>query len=351
MAVFGLVEPARAQPAGPAPKADEANTGSLTAGPGQVRIWPAKTVFLPIEATNMPEADADAFGALFTHAYEAASGGRVMPPAETTKVLEPFSSPEELVKAAGAQGYLRASLVRLDSRTVIEVALFDAAGKRLRSEKLTASGLDDFEPAADRLAKSLSGARSPAETRTLDTVTEREAIGPARIASERRAGLRGGAVLPISNSSIAPLVMAALDVRFESEQRAFGFGIALLIPSASDGGQRSYGGLSSEVNGLYYLTSSAVAPYVGGGLYMRIIGSDANTVANVAPYALVGLAMSRDSRASAYLELRAAQNVTPLRLAAKSTITDTTTGASVTNTSSGRVEYPFEPSLNFGIAF
>lgn len=356
-----VARPAFAQPktaeAGSAPtaktdaKAEESPPTPAEAAPNpspaasEYKPWPAKAVLLPFEATNLSQDEVAAFTALFVQAYQDSSGGRVMPPQETERALQALSTPAAVLSASGAEQYLSGTIVHLDSRFVISISAYDPKGNRLEQQKMTATGVDDFEPIAGRLAKALSKSRSAHDVRSLDDVTAREGQARQRVASERMAGLRGGVAIPISKTAIVPLVVAALDVRFESEQHAVGFSIGLLLPAGDVDGETGYGGLTSDVNVLYYLTRESLSPYVAGGLNMRIIGSNESGGANLAPFVGLGLALGREAKASAYLELRVAQNVTPIRFKIDA---DPTVPGSV---DTSRAEYPFEPSLNAAIAF
>jgi hypothetical protein len=300
---------------------------------------------LPLESSNLAAGDVEAFSTLFVQAYESASGGRMMPPNEATEALAQLGAPAEVMRASGAERYVSGSLVRLDSRVVISLSAYDSSGRRLAHEKMTAASMDDFEAISERLAQALSGKKSLAETRDLDNITAREAQRPQRVAADDKVGFRGGVVVPVSKTAIDSMVNASLDVRFESEHHAVGFAVGLLIPAGGDDTSGAYGGLCGEVTFAHYLTQASFAPYLGGGLSARLLGTNGvSGGANLAPYALFGLMFNRDSGAMAYLELRASQNVTPINVASGDEDPNTFTRPT-------SKEYPFEPSLNAGVAF
>ncbi len=304
--------------------------------------WPAKAVLLPFEVANVDSEWVDAFETLFREEFEAAHGGRMMPSTETAQALSQLNNPHEVMRACGADVYVAGSLTRLDAKIVISVASFDREGRRLRREKMTAGSLDDLEAVSERLGKALGGNVSAKEVRTLDNITDREAQVPTRVKADDLVGFRGGLTVPVSSVDLNMLITAALDVRFQSERHFVGFAIGLLLPANGEDENRSYGGLTGEVNAAYYLTHTSMAPYLGGGLNARILSGGAN----LAPYAMFGLMFNRQSGAQAYLELRATQNVTPIAVDVD-VAADAVTGVDSTTE---RV-YPFEPSLNAGVGW
>lgn len=295
------------------------------------RVWPAKSVLLPIEAANLEEGERQAFETLFIQALEERVGGRVMTPAEAERAMEVLGSAQAVLAAASADSYVQGSIVRLDAHLVISMSTLDATGKRLKRHKMTAGSVDDFEAVAERLAEALTSDSSVKDTRDLDNITTRETKKRKRVFADDRVGFRGGLIVPVATAPFSSVVSGAVEIRYESEDYYAGWGIGMLLPAPGRSDESSYGGLSAEVNAAYYLSSGAIAPYLGGNLTARIL----STGANLAPGAILGINFNRDVGASMLLELRLNQNVTPIRV--------TDDGSDTT------FAYPFEPSLNAGV--
>jgi hypothetical protein len=157
----------------------------------------AAVMVLPVESTNIDPGEADAIGQTVASAYQIEKNERVIPPAQVRSALAAGGSYEEIAQRLQATEYLYITAVRLDARIVIAASRYSATGTLIYSAKITASGLDDVEPASDRLAKSLVHKRPPTETRGLDNVTSTEGLQPKRVSTSRVAGFKGGFVYPI----------------------------------------------------------------------------------------------------------------------------------------------------------
>lgn len=302
-------------------------------------VRPARAVVPRCQSTNVDEERAKAFAEVLARAYQSETKGRVMPPHEVEALGDvPL---ERVVEAAGATEYFECSLVGLDAKIVVWASVLDAGHQVKGTRELTAIGADDFEPIATRMAKAFANDVSVDATRDRNSVTQDEARKKPRSQSEQVAVIRGGPVFPIAGEAVAPLASAAIDVRYESQQSSVGFGFGLLLPTTSDSQTSIYGGVSAEVMGGYYLTSGNNGVYVGGGMLARIL----NSGGNIAPFVTLGAMFDRAAGSHFLLELRGAQNVTPITLTRESA--DEFTGYEETESEA----YPFEPSLHAGVAW
>jgi hypothetical protein len=302
----------------------------------------AAVMVLPVESTNLDPVQADAIGQMVASAYQIEKNERVVPPAQVRAALAAGGTYEEIAARLQATEYLYVTAVRLDARIVISATRYAADGAMIYSAKITASGLDDVEPASDRLAKSLVHKRPPTETRTLDNVTTTEGIAPKRVSTARVAGFKGGFVYPIGwKERLQPMMSVGFDLRLEGENHFLELGVGFAVPAGTESAA-AYGGLWSEIGASFYLMHEATSPYIGLGLMPRLMSKD---VTNLAAYGQGGMMFFRDASTRLYTDLRIAQNLLPVGFSgcdpdvAPYTVCGT------------RRLYPTEISLNIGLGF
>jgi hypothetical protein len=265
-----------------------------------------------------------------------------VPPAQVRAALEAGGSYEEVAQRLQATEYLYITAVKLDARIVIAASRYAPNGTLIYSAKITASGLDDVEPASDRLAKSLVNQRPPTTTRTLDNVTTTETVPPKRVSTARLAGFKGGFVYPIGwKERVGSMMSVGFDLRLEGEHHFLEIGVGFAVPAGTESALK-YGGLWSEIGASYYLTHTATSPYVGAGVLPRLMSKD---VTNLAVYAQGGVMFFRDASTRLYTDLRAAQNLLPVGFSSCGVVS----GSYVT--CGTRRLYPTEISLNIGLGF
>jgi hypothetical protein len=297
----------------------------------------AAVMVLPVESTNIDPVQSDAIGQMVGSAYQIEKNERVVPPAQVRAALAAGGSYEEIAQRLQATEYLYVTAIRLDARIVITASRYAADGTLIYSAKITASGLDDVEPASDRLAKALIHKRPPTETRGLDNVTSTEGLQPKRVSTARVAGFKGGFVYPIGwKARIQPMMSVGFDLRLEGEHHFLEIGVGFAVPAGAES-RFSYGGLWSELGASYYLMHEATSPYIGVGILPRLMSKD---VTNLAAYGQGGVMFFRDASTRLYTDLRIAQNLLPVGF---SSCTPVTCGT--------RRLYPTEISLNIGIGF
>jgi hypothetical protein len=303
----------------------------------------AAVMVLPVESTNIDPDQADAIGQMVASAYQIEKKERVVPPAQVRAALEAGGSYEEVAQRLQATEYLYITAVKLDARIVIAASRYAPNGTLIYSAKITASGLDDVEPASDRLAKSLVNQRPPTTTRTLDNVTTTETVPPKRVSTARLAGFKGGFVYPIGwKERVGSMMSVGFDLRLEGEHHFLEIGVGFAVPAGTESALK-YGGLWSEIGASYYLMHTATSPYVGAGVLPRLMSKD---VTNLAAYAQGGVMFFRDASTRLYTDLRVAQNLLPVGFS----VCDTG-GATYLTTCGTRRLYPTEISLNIGLGF
>jgi hypothetical protein len=247
----------------------------------------------------------------------------------------------------GATEYVYATAVRLDTRIVITATRYSANGTPLQSAKMTASGLDDVEPASERLAKALSAHQATSATLTLDTVTRTEAKRPNRTWSDKVTGFKAGFTYPIGwGHQISPMMNAGFALRVEGSNHFLEFGAGLILPAqASDENSLAYGGVYGDIGANFYLAHASTSPYLGFGVMPRLMSRE---VTNLAPYGQGGLMFFRESSTRLYLDLRVAQNVLPVGFGGGGQY-DSATGQYV-STPAQRL-YPTELTLHVGVGW
>jgi hypothetical protein len=268
----------------------------------------ASVMVLPVEGTNLQPGEADAIGQMVTSAYQIESKDTVLPPATVQKTLDETGAYATAAQKLGASEYIYVTAVRLDQRIVITATRYSPDGKFVHSAKISASSMDDIEPASDRLAKALVNRKTATEARNIDNVTRTEEQQALRTSSQKVAGFKGSFTYPIGyTETLSPQASIALDLRLESRMHFIELGIGLTFAAGDD--NPGYGGLWADIGGNLYLSDENTAPYLGGGLMPRLMSEN---IANLAPYAQVGMMFFRESKTRLYADFRVAQNVLPV---------------------------------------
>ena len=271
----------------------------------------ASVMILPVKATNLDEGSADAIGQIFANSYQAEAKDTTIPPADSQKAVDETGGYTQAAQKLGANEYVFVTATKLDSRISLQATRYGADGHYIYSAKMSATSLDDIEPASDRLARALIHQESTAEARTVNNVTRTEQSQPIRATSQKIAGFKGSFTYPIGwkSGNVAPQMSGALDLRFESGMHLIEFGLGLTFPAGHS--DYAYGGIWADIGGDFYLTDDNIAPYIGGGIMPRL---ESSSLANLAPYVQVGVMFFRDSSTRLYTDFRLAQNLLPVRV-------------------------------------
>jgi hypothetical protein len=268
----------------------------------------AAVMVLPVEGTNLEPGEIDAIGQMVGAAYQLESKEAVIPPADVKKALDETGGYQPAAQKLGATEYIYITAVRLDQKIVITATRYSADGKLVHSAKMSATTLDDVEPASDRLAKALVNKKSATESRTIDNVTTTEERRPTRTGNQKVAGFKGSFTYPIGwKERIAPQMSGALDIRLESRSFFTEFAIGLTFPAGDY--ENAYGGIWLDIGASFYLSDANTAPYVGFGIMPRLMSA---SPANIAPYGQFGVMFFRESSTRVYSDFRIAQNILPV---------------------------------------
>lgn len=269
----------------------------------------ASTAVFPPQATNLEPGPALALGQLLANEYARASGQPVVLPAQAGAALQPGMSVAAAASALNVDEYLETSAIGLDRGLLVTTTRYRRDGAPLYSAQMRAQGLDDLPEVAARLARALYQQVPPEQTRTLDTITAREAREPQRVASETVGGFRTFASRPLG-ATFEPLTGLGIDLRFESGRRFLEFGVGFIAPVDNSPSRIGYGGLYGELGGGYYLSDGDTAPYVGAGVTPRLLfGDSLQSPANLGLWGQAGVMFMRTTSTRLYAELRLTQNL------------------------------------------
>lgn len=307
----------------------------------------ASVMMLPVQGTNLEPGEIDAIGQMVQTAYQVEAKDTTIPPAESQRAVDEAGGYPQAAQKLGAKEYVYVTAVRLDTRIVLNATRYSADGKYIYSAKMSATTLDDIEPAAERLARALLHQIPTGEVRTTENVLRTEEQQPIRANSQKVAGLKGSFIYPAGwSEQIAPQMSGAFDLRLESGMHFIEFGIGLTF--AAPDHKFSYGGIWLDIGGSFYLMPGNTAPYVGFGLMPRLMSDVGQSFANFAPYVQGGVMFFRDSKTRFYTDIRIAQNVLPIAFGGDE-IYDTGTGTY--QLASETKLYPTEFIFNVGMGF
>jgi hypothetical protein len=313
-------------------------------------------VFQPT-VVNLAPGQAEAVATLVAQAYARASGEEVLPPR-----LAPVGAGADLITAAAALGvreYLELSIIGLmpdgggrgDGRIIIQGTRRLASGQPVHEVEMTAASLADVQPVADRLARALWQKTSTDATRTLRTVTGREAQPENRTFSQKVMGVKTQVAVPVaSDITLQPLVALGFDGRLEGRNYFLEFGAGLEVPTQARQQAHSYGGLYGELGGSLYLSEGSTSPYIGAGVVPRLFFGESDGGAWLGVYGQLGVMFAREAKTRLYVDLRVTQNLVPYHRSTDQWLPGGCGGygCSVTTTQS---YYPTEIGLQLGIGW
>jgi hypothetical protein len=279
----------------------------------------AEVAVFPTEGTNLSEEEETAIGVMIAQSYAIHTGKSVIDPRATRAVISESQNPKSAAQNLGVSQYITIKAVRLTTKISLIVSLYDEVGIRIYRTRVTATSLDDMEQVAERVSLSLYHRKPIDDTRTIHNVTVTETKPENRTWVEKVLGVKTMVVLPLAiDHSFDPYISAQFDGRWEQERYFLEFGAGfLLTPSVQSGDNTTrIGGLLAEVGGSYYLSTSNISPYIGGGILPRILFKrtgrrPSNSGANLALFGQTGLMFFRESSTRLYVDLRLAQNVIP----------------------------------------
>ncbi len=269
---------------------------------------------------NLEPVQAESLGAVCALRYAEISGARVVGPDEARAAVGPNGSVVDAAASLGASESIDLTVVNLGAnnrpgRLLINAVRRASDGSEVYRVDATADSLDDTPAACERLALSLTRRLPLGDTITRHNVTRAEARAsgrPNRVGSAHSFGVRTSFGLPVTTTTttVNPVASITFDARLEFERWFIELGVGALIPAVVSSASSSYGGITSELGGSYYLSDADTTAYLGLGVQPRIVFSGA--VLNLAPYAQLGVVFSRHASTRLYGELRVSQNVLPV---------------------------------------
>lgn len=175
---------------------------------------------------------------------------------------------------AGAAVALFGRISRLGDNLIVTLTTVDVAGgATLSSLRMRASRVEDLEAIAARMAQAIVEGRTVDETAALGTITEAEQKPDRRREGDSGLALRIGGVAPVADGWRAGFGML-VDLGYWYEARDFAIEPRLGYrgtPSAGEGDD-AYFAFNADVIAHYLLTHTDIAPYVGLGGGLRVIG-------------------------------------------------------------------------------
>lgn len=279
----------------------------------------ASVAVLPVERANLTPSEGEAIGAVVAEAYAEASRDQVVMVVPAARADGTPGTYAEAASLSRSSEYLVVRATRLNERIVVTAIRYSLDGKEIFHTRMVAASLDDMEPVAARLSTALFQKKDPSETRTINTVTEREGKKVNRTFVEKVIGIKTSHTLPValgSSTNYEPMIAFGANGRLEGEKYFLEVGAGFTLPGGSGvsagNGFDSAGGIYGELGGSYYLNDKNVSPYVGGGISPRILGGRHVDVApNLAVFGQAGLMFFRTSSSRLYADLRISQNLTP----------------------------------------
>jgi hypothetical protein len=171
---------------------------------------------------------------------------------------------KEIAAKAGAELFLEGSLTRLGNQIRVAVLVKDLEGVEINNQVMDARTELDLSNVLERVAQGLVEGRSAAETLDLDNATMHETQKmPERFKLETNMGAILGQVFSLTDE-MNHLTLIAFDARFEIKDLMVGLNAGLAF-GAGKSDHESEPGLLAGINIAWYLSHSAVSPYLGLG--------------------------------------------------------------------------------------
>lgn len=271
----------------------------------------ASVLVVPVDGVNLDEGEIAAIEQLIASSYRAESRETVIGAAEAKRAMSEVGTHKEAAENLGASEYIHVTATRLETKIVLSATLYSSDGTAKHTAKITATSLDDLEPASERLAKALLERQSSKNVRDLDNVTSTEGGKTNRVETQKYAGFKTALAVPIGwTDPVSTILLGGVSIRRESDSNFIEFGLGIMIPAGNY--DFAYGGVYGDLGLNFYLMQADTSPYLGFGVMPRLASRE---VANLAPYAQAGVTFFRVSTTRLYVEFKVAQNVLPVGVA------------------------------------
>lgn len=285
----------------------------------------AVVAVMPVQAASLPPGQCDAIGVLFTQAFARETNVAVASPLETGPLLAQGRTASVVAAQLGAAEFVDLRVTQIGSRWSLAGIRYGKDGNEIFRSEAAAPSLDDMQPAAAQLARSLAWRQPvayPPYTAPAAPTAPTLVLGPAPTEAGRpypkAMGMKLGFIFPWSRShSYTPMMSLQFDARFGTRDSFIEIGAGAALPTGSSSqnpGDLRMGGVFAEIGGSVYLSDGGIAPYLGGGVSPRIWVVDSPNESSTdsttcAVYGQAGLTLTRDSRARLYAEVRVSQYV------------------------------------------
>lgn len=200
----------------------------------------------------------------------------------------------------------RVAIGKLGSVYILSLTAERPAGVVHDSRQVQLSSIEEVPVAAPRLAESLLRGTTLQQTQKVDNVVGAEARLPKKQTGTVRGGIGVFGMLPPLGEAGTPAAGMSLPLMYETTSAAVG--VDLRLASGGPSGMR-IAMFSTSLGGRYYLSDTAVSPFVGGGLgltYLKL-RSDASRFngdkTGIGAYAEVGLEVLRTHKSQLAIKL------------------------------------------------
>jgi hypothetical protein len=171
---------------------------ALLAAPAARGASPATVALLPATGSNVTDGQLAAAGDVLRAHLEAT--GRFVVVRAGGSVAGAEASPADAgaaARATGAELAVAVHVARLGETAIVRVAAYAPSGAVVHTDQLGALGVDDLDPALDRLAAGLARRGRAADLARIDTVTAKEERPLRKMTAWMAYGMKIGSLVPV----------------------------------------------------------------------------------------------------------------------------------------------------------
>jgi hypothetical protein len=266
----------------------------------------AVVAVMPVRGVNLSPGECDAIGMLFAEAFAQEAHVEVLTPMKTGPAIQHSGNSQAAAAQLEAAEYIELSAIRLDRKVKLGGIRFDRNGAEVFRAETVAPLFDQMNVTSAQLAHALAWPiPKPAPSD----------VSPGPYAYTKALGIKVGVSLPLAQGrSFYPVQVLAFDARLGTRNYfvEFGGGVNISPATRTTASRATMEAWFTEVGGSAYLSSGAIAPYLGVGISPRfafIDGARKDDGVRLAVYGQTGVTFTRDSRFKFYGELRVSQNL------------------------------------------
>jgi len=281
----------------------------------------AVVAVMPVHGVNLSPGECHAIGEIFADAFSREAHVEILAPMKTGPALEHSETSQAAAAQLEATEYIELSAIRLDRKVKLGGIRFDPNGREIFRAETVAPSFDQMIVTSALLAHALAWRQQvspmPVAPNGVDPIpkTDPSDARPGPHAYTKALGIKVGVSQPVAKGrSFHPVAVQAFNARLGTRAFfvEFGGGVNISPTTRTTASKATMEALFTEVGASVYLSNSAIAPYVGGGVSPRltfIAGSGKDDGLRCAVYGQTGVTFTRDSRFKIYSELRVSQNV------------------------------------------